>query len=119
VTSSLGLRAGLLSLLLLGVLLGVWQLATQQPAAVPAPAAAAVALTPEQIEYAKLMGKDPASLAGGGGGAAATPTQKSGFPTPGQLGAVLLKHLVHPFYDNGPNDKGLGLQLGERPAAPN
>ncbi|MFM2067427.1 MAG: hypothetical protein RLZZ584_2336, partial [Pseudomonadota bacterium] len=108
--SSLGLRAGLLSLLLLGVLLGIWQLATQQPSAVPQVAAAAVALTPEQIEYAKLMGKDPATLAGGGGGAA-TPTQKAGFPTPGQLGAVLLKHLAHPFYDNGPNDKGLGLQL--------
>ncbi len=108
-TSSLGLRAGLLSLLLLGVLLGIWQLATQQPSAVPV--VAAVALTPEQIEYAKLMGKDPASLAGGGGGAS-TPTQKAGFPTPVQLGAVLIGHLAHPFYDNGPNDKGLGLQLG-------
>jgi nitrate/nitrite transport system permease protein len=110
---TLGFRAGLLSLLMLGVLLGIWQLATQQPAAVPVAAAAVVALTPEQIEYAKLMGKDPATLAGGGasGGTAASPVQKSGFPTPAQLGAVLLTHLAHPFYDNGPNDKGLGLQL--------
>jgi nitrate/nitrite transport system permease protein len=104
-TTSLGFRAGLLSLLLLVFLIGIWQLATFQPVAAPV---AVVALTPEQIEYAKLMGKDPASLAGGIG---AAPTQKSGFPTPGQLGAVLLKHMAHPFYDNGPNDKGLGLQL--------
>jgi nitrate/nitrite transport system permease protein len=99
---SLNLRAGLLSLLILLVLLGVWHVATLSPAA--APVAAAPALTPEQIEYAKLMGKDPAATA-------AAPSQKSGFPTLGQMGSVIVKHLASPFYDNGPNDKGLGLQL--------
>ena len=98
---SLALRSTLLSLLFLGLFLGVWHLATMgsQPAASAAPA-----LTPEQIEYAKLMGKDV-------GAAAATPPPKSGFPTLAQMGAVALKNLAHPFYDNGPNDKGVGLQL--------
>jgi nitrate/nitrite transport system permease protein len=97
----------MLSLLLLGVILGVWHLATL-PSAAPVAAAAVPALTPEQIEYAKLMGKDPAALAAGSGG---TPTQKAGFPTLAQMGGVVAKHLSSPFYDNGPNDKGVGLQL--------
>jgi nitrate/nitrite transport system permease protein len=98
---SLALRASLLSLMLLGLILGVWHLATigSQPAIGAAPT-----LSPEQIEYARLMGKDV-------GGTAAPPPAKSGFPTLAQMGAVGLKHLAHPFYDNGPNDKGLGLQL--------
>ncbi len=103
--ATLDLRAGLLSLLLLGLMLGVWHLATLAPAA--APAVAAPTLTAEQIEYAKLMGKDPTAGADG----AATPTQKAGFPTLSQMGSVVLKHLSSPFYDNGPNDKGVGLQL--------
>jgi nitrate/nitrite transport system permease protein len=98
-TRSLGVRSALLSLLLLGLVLGVWHLATLS--AVPA-AAAGPALTPAQIEYAKLMGKDP------GGGAQPA---KSGFPTLAQMGAVVVKNLRAPFYDNGPNDKGVGLQL--------
>ncbi len=104
--ASLGLRAGLLSLLLLGLILGVWHLATLSSA--PVVATAAPALTPEQLEYAKLMGKDPAAGAAG----AATPSQKAGFPTLMQMGAVVVKNLASPFYDNGPNDKGVGLQLG-------
>ncbi|MBC7938360.1 MAG: nitrate ABC transporter permease [Chitinophagaceae bacterium] len=100
-TRSLGFRAGMLSLLLLGMFLGVWHLATLQPAAVTPVATAA--LTAEQAEYAKLMGKEVGS---------ATPTQKAGFPTLSQMGAVVVKHLSTPFYDNGPNDKGIALQLG-------
>jgi nitrate/nitrite transport system permease protein len=54
------------------------------------------------------MGKDPASLAAN----AATGTSgKSGFPTLGQMGQAVARNLASPFYDNGPNDKGLGLQL--------
>ena len=94
-TKSLPFRAGVLSLLLLGLVIGVWQLAT-----LPAGAAAASApMTPEQIEYAKLLGKDVGA------------TPKSGFPTPAQLGATIVRNLASPFYDNGPNDKGVGLQL--------
>ncbi len=96
---SLNFRAALLSLLILAVLLLVWQLATQARATAAAPVAA---MTPEQIEYAKLMGKpvDAAPVAA-----------KSGFPTPLQLGATIAQQLADPFYDRGPNDKGLGLQL--------
>ena len=104
-TRSLGFRAGLLSALILLVVLAIWHVATMSSAPV---AAAAPALTPEQIEYARLMGKDPATLAS----PAAAPSAKSGFPTLAQMGAVVAKNLASPFYDNGPNDKGVGLQLG-------
>ena len=50
-------------------------------------------------EYAKLMGL--------------TATQgKSAMPGPLDVGAKLWEHLKQPFYDKGPNDKGLGIQLG-------
>ncbi|MFM8495899.1 MAG: nitrate ABC transporter permease [Planctomycetia bacterium] len=96
-------RAALVSLLLLGLVLLVWHLATLNPAAAPAKA---TALTAEQIEYAKLMGKDPGAAAGGDAAPA-----KSGFPTLMQMCSTIAHHLSSPFYDNGPNDKGIGLQL--------
>jgi nitrate/nitrite transport system permease protein len=99
---SLNARAALLSLLLLLIVLGVWHLATLSPTA--APAVAGPVLSAEQIEYAKLMGKDPAANA-------SAAAEKSGFPTLAQMGTAAAKHLSQPFYDNGPNDKGLGLQL--------
>jgi nitrate/nitrite transport system permease protein len=99
---SQGFRSGLLSALLLLLILAVWHAATTGGAAPAAPAAAA--LTPEQIEYAKLMGKDPS-------GDAAPAAAKSGFPTLGQMAEVIVHHASSPFYDNGPNDKGIGLQL--------
>ena len=62
---------------------------------------ATIGLAPTQQmdpEYAKLMG--------------ATATQgKSAMPGPLDVGARLWDHLSHPFYDNGPNDKGIGIQL--------
>ncbi len=100
-SKTLQLKAALLSALILLLLVGVWQLATAPNAAsVPA-----VKLTAEQIEYAKLLGKDP----GAGGGS--SNEAKAGFPTPAQFGGAMLRHLGSPFYDNGPNDKGIGLQL--------
>jgi nitrate/nitrite transport system permease protein len=98
--TSLSLRAGLLSGLILLLLLGVWHIATLQPAASSAPASN---LTPEQIEYLKLQGKDPT--------AGAADKKTSGFPTLAQMGQTMVHHLSQPFYDNGPNDKGIGLQL--------
>ncbi len=95
------LRAALLSLLLLALLLGVWHVGTL-PAA--APTAAAAPMTAEQIEYAKLLGKDPGATGG--------QVKSTGFPTPAQMGQAALKNLASPFYDNGPNDKGIGIQLG-------
>ncbi len=99
--SSLRAKAALLSVLILLVLLGIWHIATMTATPVAAPA---VQMTPEQIEYAKLMGKDPTA------GATAAPA-KSGFPTLAQMGKAIGAQLAHPFYDNGPNDKGIGLQL--------
>ena len=33
------------------------------------------------------------------------------MPGPLDVGAKLWEHLTQPFYDNGPNDKGVGIQL--------
>jgi nitrate/nitrite transport system permease protein len=79
------LLAGFLSLFLLGVALGVWHLATL-------PKGAALGGDPE---YAKLVGN----------------TTKSAFPTPADVGGKLAEHVRDPFYDRGPNDKGIGVQL--------
>ncbi len=100
---SLRLKSSLLSLLLLTVLLVVWQIATQPRQAVPVPA---VALTAEQIEYQKMLGKDPTAS-----GASAEAGKGAGFPTPMQMGQTIYKHLSDPIYDNGPNDKGIMIQL--------
>ena len=97
-----GLKSALLSLLLLVVLLGVWHLSTLPKVGVAAPAVAT--LTAEQIEYAKLLGKDPT--------AGAVQKKSDGFPTLSQMGEAIARNLASPFYDNGPNDKGIGIQLG-------
>ena len=92
---SLNVRAGLLSVLILLLVLGIWHIATG-----PAPVANSTAgMTPEQIEYAKMTGKDPGS------------TKASGFPTLGQMGSTVWGHLSDPLYDKGPNDKGIAIQL--------
>ena len=84
----LPLRAGVLSLLIFVIFALAWHMATRGGPAGPA-------MDPE---YAKLMG--------------ATATQgKSAMPGPLDVGAKLIEHLRHPFYDKGPNDKGLGIQL--------
>src|SRR5467141_4072800 len=84
----LALRAAILSFLLLAAFLFAWHQATRGVGAV-------ATMSPE---YAKLMG--------------ATATQgTSAMPGPLDVGAKLVEHLRHPFYDKGPNDKGLGIQL--------
>src|ERR1700712_2611556 len=88
-TSSLRFRAALLSLLMFAALIGAWHLATRGTASVQK-------MSPE---YAKLMGLT--ATAG-----------KSAMPGPLDVGGKLWEHLKRPFYDNGPNDKGLGIQLG-------
>lgn len=94
---SLNLKAALVSLLLFGLFLGIWHVAT-----LPAGgggAGSTAGLTAEQVEYLKMMGKDPGS-------------QKSdGFPSLAQVGGTIAKQLSDPFYDNGPNDKGIAIQL--------
>ena len=92
---SLKVRAGLLSALILVLLIGVWYVATARTGT----GAVGAALTPEQIEYAQMMGQD------------ASAGKTDGFPTPLQMMAAVGTHLSQPFYDNGPNDKGIGIQL--------
>ncbi|AVT76202.1 nitrate ABC transporter, permease protein [Rhodopseudomonas palustris] len=88
-TKSLRLRAAVVSLLLFGGFIASWHLATRSSGEV-------AKMSPE---YAALMG--------------ATATQgKSAMPGPFEVGAKLWEHIKRPFYDNGPNDKGLGIQLG-------
>ena len=82
--------SALLSLLLFGVILLVWQLAT-----LPEVKVVAADVDPE---YAALMGGGAASSA-------------SSFPTPAAMAQTLWDKLSDPFYDNGPNDKGVGIQL--------
>jgi nitrate/nitrite transport system permease protein len=91
-------KAAMLSLLLLGLFLGIWHLATLPGTAGPA-ASGASAMTAEQLEYAKMMGKT------------AEAPRSSGFPTLGDMGRTIVQQLSSPFYDNGPNDKGIGIQL--------
>jgi nitrate/nitrite transport system permease protein len=85
---SLNLRAGVLALALLAALLLVWQVAVSGTAKTEA-------MDPE---YAALMG-------------ATATTGKSAMPGPLDVGATIWKHLKDPFYDRGPNDKGIGIQL--------
>ena len=88
-SASLRWRAAFVSVVLFAAFIGIWHIATRQTAAVGN-------MSPE---YAKLMG--------------VTATQgKSAMPGPLDVGAKLWEHVKRPFYDNGPNDKGLGIQLG-------
>jgi nitrate/nitrite transport system permease protein len=86
------MRSSAVSLLILVVLLFFWHAAT-----VPGPAASAPAGMSD--EYAAMMGMG-----------AATP--KAGMPGPADIAVTVWEKLSDPFYDNGPNDKGIGIQLG-------
>src|SRR5206468_6349362 len=88
-TRSLTLRAAFVSILIFATFMIAWHLATRGTGTI-------AQMDPE---CAKLMG--------------ATSTHgKSAKPGPLDVGAKLWEHLKRPFYDNGPNDKGLGIQLG-------
>ena len=82
---SLNFRATLVSLALLVVLLVLWELANQPPEA-----------TEALTEYEMLMG-----------GA----DQEARVPPPSDVIALAYEELSNPFYDAGPNDKGIGIQL--------
>lgn len=89
-SNSLTFRAAVVSVALLLTFLVAWHLATRGTGAASGGMSA---------EYAKLMG--------------ATATHgKSAMPGPLDVGEKLWEHLSNPFYDRGPNDKGLGIQLG-------
>ncbi|MCC6888302.1 MAG: nitrate ABC transporter permease [Hyphomicrobiales bacterium] len=85
---SIGVRALVVSIAFLVAFLLAWHVATQGSG--PA--------TQMDPEYAKLLGQ--------------TAVQgKSAMPGPLDVAAKLWEHLRQPFYDNGPNDKGVGIQL--------
>ncbi len=86
---SLKIRAAVLSCALALCAGLVWELAVQPPAA---------AAGAELSEYEQLMG---------GGGQA----PKSSIPAPSDIARQAFTALSDPFYDAGPNDKGIGLQL--------
>ncbi len=92
---SLNAKAAIVSMSILFVMLGIWHLATQSGTVNPVSGN----LTADQIELQKMMGKDPGS------------SKTTGFPTLTQMGDTIVKHLSNPFYDNGPNDKGIAVQL--------
>src|SRR3954447_18007960 len=85
---SLRFRAAIVSIALLAAFLGIWHIATRGTGAT-------AAMDPE---YAKLMGLTAT-------------TGKSAMPGPLDVGAKIFEHLRSPFYDRGPNDKGIGIQL--------
>ena len=87
-TRSLTLRAAIVSIAIFALFITAWHLATRGTGVV-------ANMDPE---YAKLMGL--------------TATHgKSAMPGPLDVAKSLWEHLNHPFYDKGPNDKGVGIQL--------
>ncbi len=86
---SLNFRAGLLAAVILALLLGLWEGLNRAPILGSAGA--------ELSEYELLMG-----------GADET----ARVPPPSQIIERGWQELSNPFYDAGPNDKGIGIQLG-------
>ena len=86
VTLSLNQRAALLSIVMLVVGLLIWE------AAIPAQKAAE-----DLTEYERLMGLGE---------------ERAGVPPPSDVLAKAWEQLSDPFYDAGPNDKGIGIQIG-------
>lgn len=84
--SKTNLRAFILSMTFLVCALGIWELNSQAPAK-----------TVAQSEYELLMG-----------GA----EQEARIPPPSAIAVRAWEELSNPFYDAGPNDKGIGIQLG-------
>ena len=82
---SLNFRAALVSIGLLILLLGTWEITNQAPEA-----------TEALTEYEMLMGGTD---------------QEARVPPPSAIISLAIEELSNPFYDAGPNDKGIGIQL--------
>ncbi|MGM0593482.1 MAG: nitrate ABC transporter permease [Pseudomonadota bacterium] len=83
---SLQFRAAIVSLVLLGLFLGIWEGLNIAPSD-----------SKPLTEYELLMG-----------GA----SQEARVPPPSAVIGLAIEELSKPFYDAGPNDKGIGIQLG-------
>jgi nitrate/nitrite transport system permease protein len=86
--ASLPVRAAIVSALILSAIIGLWHLA------VSGVGGSGAGLDPE---LAALLG--PQAMG------------QSPLPSPAQVGQAIWEHLRDPFYDAGPNDKGIGIQL--------
>lgn len=97
---SIKLKGAFLSTLLLFLFLSFWHLATMSKSSIKSD------ITKETsaplTEYEILMGK---------GIKESSPNLKTGFPSLALMGNTFYKQLSDPFYDKGPNDKGIGIQL--------
>lgn len=82
---SIQFRSAMVSLVLLAFFLIFWEMASQPPEAIAA-----------KSEYEMLMGGVD---------------QEARVPPPTAVGRLAIKELGNPFYDAGPNDKGIGIQL--------
>lgn len=83
---SMKVRSAILSCVLVLVLCGIWEALTQTEAK-----------SGELTEYELLMG-------------GAVP--EAGVPPPSAVLVLAWEQITDPFYDKGPNDKGIGIQLG-------
>lgn len=83
--ASLNLRALAISLLILLVALGAWEMSSVTPES-----------SGELSEYELLMG---------------SAETEARVPPPSQVALHAFRELSDPFYDAGPNDKGIGIQL--------
>ena len=101
IVKTMAFKAGLVTALIFLIFVSAWYLATAAPKGSTQTSTAG--MTADQIEYQKLLGKDPGNAGAG---------KASGFPTPMQMGETFVKQLSDPFYDHGPNDKGIAIQLG-------
>jgi nitrate/nitrite transport system permease protein len=82
---NLNFRAAILSMAIFVVLMLLWELFNQPQES-----------TEAKSEYELLMGgSEP----------------QARVPNPSEIGALAFEELSDPFYDKGPNDKGIGLQL--------
>ena len=95
---SIKTKGTLLSVLIFIFILLLWHVSTS-PKVNKSNTAATVSNT-NSAEYNELMGNSLGNT-----------VQKTGFPSLQQMGSTFYKQLAHPFYDNGPNDKGIGIQL--------
>jgi nitrate/nitrite transport system permease protein len=95
---SIKTKGTLLSVLIFIFILLLWHVSTS-PKVNKSNTAATVSNT-NSAEYNELMGNSLGNA-----------VQKTGFPSLQQMGSTFYKQLAHPFYDNGPNDKGIGIQL--------
>ncbi len=84
--SSLRMKSLLLTVVLLIVFLGIWEMVVQPPER-----------TEALTEYELLIG-----------GA----DQEARVPPPSKVIELAIQEIGNPFYDAGPNDKGIGIQLG-------